>query len=265
MNLSNYCYENEKKWCDNEFINAQKLIKYLEQHIDVNLFKMANSKNELEVFKKLNGWLFNFYYEEFLNGLAYIEYDYQKYKKILIYSFILSVTRDSPNTSILYDVLISKKIIDQMLVYEYDAYEIITKDFGSIKFQKADKSNDNETKKYLKSLGNQVIDGCHEISFFLIRKDADLRAVTSICSKGLNCNCYHSFVLNSSNDVIDLTANLIMPKEQYYLLQDVKELNVVNYEEYLLEEKNSKEFDESKTLFGLLRNALYKQFLTEEK
>lgn len=265
MKLSSYLAENEKKWNNNEYINAQKLINYLKQYIKIDLFKMANSKNELEVFKKLNGWLFNFYHVEFLKGLDYLKYDYQKYKKSLIYSFILSITRGRPNSNILYDVLVSKKVIDKMIIYEDSTYEIITKDFGKIIFKKADNSNDDETKEYLNSLGEHIRDGCHEISFFLIKKDASLKAVTSVCTKGLNCKYYHSFVVDTRNNVIDLTANLLMPKEQYYLLQDVEELNAVNYEEYLSEERDSIEYDESRTLFNLLRNALYKQFIRKEK
>ena len=54
-----------------------------------------------------------------------------------------------------------------------------------------------------------------------------------------------------------------MPKEQYYFLQDVKEINCINYETYLKEKDDSIKLDESKTLYNLLRNAVYKQFLLE--
>ena len=54
-----------------------------------------------------------------------------------------------------------------------------------------------------------------------------------------------------------------MPKEQYYLLQDVKELNSVNYKEYLDEKDDIEKFDESGTLYELLRDGLYRQYLNE--
>jgi hypothetical protein len=88
------------------------------------------------------------------------------------------------------------------------------------------------------------------------------KAVTSICKKGIDNSYYHSFILDDENNVID-TANLIMPKEQYYLLQEVNKLNCINYKEYLEEKDNSIKFDESKTLYNLLRNAIYKQYLEE--
>jgi len=264
MKLSSYLAKNEKKWNDIENANIHRLMSYLEKHIDVNLCEMAKSDNEVKAFKSLEGWLFNFYPNEFQGGLAHIGYDYQNYQKKLIYSFILSVVRNRFNINMLYDMLISKEVITKMLTYEDDKYEIITENFGNIPFKKADNAIDHEVEQYLKSLGEQVIDGCHEISFFLIKKNPNLKAITSICTKGLGCNYYHSFIIDGIN-VMDLTANLIMPKEQYYLLNNVQELNVINYDEYLLEEKDCKEFGESKTLYELLRNALYKQFLAENK
>ena len=54
-----------------------------------------------------------------------------------------------------------------------------------------------------------------------------------------------------------------MPKDQYYLLQDVKELNDVNYKEYIDEKDDIEKFDESGTLYKLLRDGLYRQYLNE--
>ena len=54
-----------------------------------------------------------------------------------------------------------------------------------------------------------------------------------------------------------------MSKDQYYLLQDVKELNAVNYKEYIDEKDDIGKFDESGTLYELLRDGLYRQYLNE--
>ena len=123
--------------------------------------------------------------------------------------------------------------------------------------------NDKETMDFINKLGNNIQESCHEISFYLIEKYEIFTAVTSICKKGLDNSYYHSFVLDDLNNVIDFTANVIMPKEQYYLLQEVNELNCINYKEYIDEKDKSIEFDESKTLYNLLRNAVYKQYLEE--
>lgn len=260
IKLSGYLSANEKKWNDAEDAKVQKLMTYLEEHIDANLCEVAKTSDKVEAFRILEGWLFNFYPAQFLDGLANIGYDYLEYQKKMILSFILAITRDRPNVGILYNMLAAKRIITNVLTHEESEYKIATKEFGDIPFKKANEFIDEETVAYLKSLGEQrVVDGCHEISFFLIKKDPSLRAVTSTCVKGLGNNFYHSFVLDKNDEVIDLTANLIMPKKQYYFLHDVQELNIANYKEYLSEKDQSVEFDESKTLFGLLRNALYKQ------
>ena len=265
MKLSEYCDKNETLWYKIEQENVEKLIKYINNNIDDDLFKIANTNNSLEVFNKLKVWLFKFYNKQLLDGLIYIEADYERFKKGLIYSLILGVTRNKSNTDLLYDVLKSANIIEKMIAYEDDTYEIISKDFGNIQFMKAEDSfiNDKETLDFIRKLGDKIQDGCHEISFYLIEKYEMFKAVTSICKKGIDNSYYHSFILDDENNVIDFTANLIMPKEQYYLLQEVNELNCINYKEYLEEKDNSIKFDESKTLYNLLRNAIYKQYLEE--
>lgn len=266
MKLSEYCAQNEKKWNDLGAKNVQKFIEFINERINVDLYEMADSKDCEVIFRNLNVWLFNFYYDEFLEALNYINYDYLKYKRNLISSFILSVTRNRENIDVLYNVLVTKGVIDEIFVLEDGKYVIITKDFGEIQFYKANEKFkwDRKVKKYLKRLGDNIIDGCHEIAFFLIKTYPEFKAVTSICNKALDCKYYHSFVVDGSNSIIDLTANLIMRKEDYYLLYEVVELNMVDYSMYLEEESSSIEFDESKTLFSLLRCALYKQYLDDD-
>lgn len=258
MRLSEFLDENEARFRDVERAKASKIVEYLKNHIDVDLEKTAASFDGIEIFKKLNVWLLNFYNKEYIEALMYADYDILRYRKDLIFSFILAVTRNRPNVGVLYDVLTSKGIIEGMVAHEDGTFEIASCDFGKIVFRRADSFNDSEVEKYLESLGDKVADGCHEIAFFLIKRYRDLMAVTGICTKALGCKYYHSFVLEDE-DVIDLTANLVMPKEKYYLFQEVEELNVTDYEQYLKDEKKSKEYDESGTLFGLLRNALYNE------
>ena len=172
MKLSEYCNKKETLWYKIEQENVEKLIKYLNNNIDDDLFKIANTDNSLEVFNKLKVWLFKFYNKQLLNGLNYIEADYERFKKGLIYSLILGVTRNKSNTDLLYDILKSANIIEKMIVYDNGTYEIISKDFGKIQFMKAEDSfiNDKETLDFIRKLGDKIQDGCHEISFYLIEK-----------------------------------------------------------------------------------------------
>ena len=266
MKLSEYCDKKENLWNKKEDEKEEKLIEYINGNIDDDLYKVANTNDSREVFGKLKLWLFKFYREQLLNGLKYVGADYGRLKKDLIYSLILGVTRNRSNNRLLYDILKSANVIEEMVVYDDGTYEIITNDFGNIQFIKADENfaNDKETLDFINKLGNNVQNGCHEISFYLIQNYEIFKAVTSICKKDLDYSYYHSFVLDDIDNVIDFTANVIMPKEQYYLLQEVEELNCINYKEYMEEDK-SIEFDESRTLYGLLRNAVYKQYLSENK
>mgnify|MGYP004640468199 CR=1 FL=1 len=267
MKLSEYCNEKESLWNKIENENTEKLIKYINDNIDDDLSKIAKTNDSTEVFNKLKVWLFKFYNKQLLEGLKYINADYERFKKSLIYSLILGITRNKSNIELLYDVLKSAQIIEKIITYEDGTYEIITNDFGRIQFIKAEENfiNDKETLDFVNNLENDIQDGCHEISFYLIKKYEIFKAVTSICKKGIDHSYYHSFVLDDVNNVIDFTTNLIMPKEQYYILQEVHELNCINYKEYLDEKNNSIQFDESKTLYNLLRNAVYKQYLLENK
>ena len=208
MELSEYCDKKEKLWYEIEKSYVEKLIQYLSKNIDEDLFRIANTNDSMEVFDRLKLWIFNFYNKEFLDGLKFIDINYNDIKKRFIYSFILTFTRNNRNVELMYDVLKSFGIIEKLLVYD-DYYELITN------------------------------------------------------TKGLNEKYYHSFVIDDNDYVIDFTGNLIMPKEQYYLLQDVKELNSVNYKEYIKEKDDIEKFYESGTLYKLLRDGLYRQYLNE--
>lgn len=71
MKLSEYCDKNETLWYKIEQENVEKLIKYINNNIDDDLFKIANTNNSLEVFNKLKVWLFKFYNKQLLDGLNY--------------------------------------------------------------------------------------------------------------------------------------------------------------------------------------------------
>lgn len=263
IRLSEYCASNEENWDNMQKEKAKRLIQYLNKNIKEDLFKIAKSDDELEVYIKLKVWILKFYRKEFLEGLKYINYDYKEEEKSLIYSLILEVTRNSKNLDIIYETFKEANVIEKMLVYDNGIYEIITKDFGKIHFRKVEEyfAKDKDILKFMDNLGDRLKDGCHEVSAYLISKYKSFRAITAICKKGLEHNYYHSFVMDNMENVIDLTGRLIMPKDEFYMLSNVQELNNVNYEEFLLQNEQTKKYDESGTLFDLLRNALYKTII----
>lgn len=160
MKLSEYCDKKEKLWYETEESYVKKFIDYLSKNIDEDLFKIANTNDSMEVFDRLKLWIFNFYNKEFLDGLKFIDTNYNDIKKRFIYSFILTFTRNNRNAELMYDVLKSFGIIENLLVYD-DYYELITNDFGNIKFMKAEDSfaDDMDTIEYIHKMGDKIKDG----------------------------------------------------------------------------------------------------------
>lgn len=267
MNLSNYCDEKEQTWKKNEQEATEKLVNYLNQHIDEDLYQIANTYDSVELFQNLKVWLLKFYPEQLLEGIKTVGNLEQRFQRSLIYSLILGVTRDSSNVDVIYDVLKQAKVIEKMLVYDEGFYEIITENFGTIPFMKADVyfQKKKDLLQLIEKMDENIRDRCHEVTFEVIKNYEEFQAVTAICEKGLNENYYHSYLLDADGDVVDFTANLFMPREQYELLQGAEILNSISYQEYLKEKDQSVKYDESKTLYDLLRNAVYKQYQSEHK
>lgn len=266
MKLSEFCDKNESQWYEENKAKASELVEYLNSVIDKDLYEVAKTNNNIEVYSLLRIWLLDFYREELIAGLNKIGITYEEFQKESIYSLILSVTRNASNVGLLISVFKRSNIIKDLIEYEEGKYKLSTNSFGDIYFERANKyfEGDVETIEYVKNLGSKIIDGCHDVSLYLMKKYPSFEAITSICTKVLNSKFYHSFVVNG-DITIDLTSNLVMRKDDYYMLNSVIELSILNHQKYLEEKDESIDFDESKTLYELLRIALYKQFKKEEK
>ena len=66
MKLSEYCDKKETLWYKVEQENVENLIKYINNNIDDDLFKIANTNDSVDVFNKLKVWLFKLYNKELL-------------------------------------------------------------------------------------------------------------------------------------------------------------------------------------------------------
>lgn len=266
MRLSEYCDENENRWINVERKNADKLITYLNGKVDVNLYEVAKTDDNLEVYNKLKIWLLNYYKEDLAEGLKSIGIPYEDFQRRIIYSLALSVTRNSPNIDVLIHTFKKNNIIKDVVIDDEGNYKILTDNFGDISFSKADKyfEDDKETLDYINNYGANLKSGCHDISFYLMKKYKDYKAVTSICDTSLDKKYYHSFIVNG-DEVIDGTSNMVMKKDDYYRLNNVKELSVLDYSEYLNKKDESVVYDESKTLFELLRIGVYNHYNESHK
>ena len=172
-----------------------------------------------------------------------------------ILSFILSSSRKRENLNFLKELLIKEGIITSYT--EKNGNITIESKYGIIIFRRAlDEYKDEDLDIYLKNISTE--DGCHEIAEYLLSRYDNYKAVTAIAVKNICEEYFHSFILDEGT-VIDISNNIIMDKETYYELFMIEELNIVNYKEFIEESKESKKYDESKSLYGLLRNAIYKK------
>ena len=264
MKLSKYINNNEERWKKDNLSLMDSLIQLLESKIGINLYEKSKVRNSSSTYNLLKVWLLVFYKEELYLTLQELNINKKAFIKNLITSLILTLTREKSNINIILKALIDANII---ISYNYEAsgnFVIESNDFGTLFFKKASEFfNDSSILEYMKK--NNIESDCHESAMYLLKKYKHYTAVTAICVKSLNNNYYHSFCLDKENNVIDLTANLIMGKDLYYLLYEVKELSIVNWDEYRKIKNQSKEWDESGTLMPLLRIAAHKELLKNKK
>ena len=257
MKLSETVDINENNWNGLEYELSKKFIDLMSQKIGIDLYEKSPSKNPLDTYEYYKVWLLNYYEDELKDTLESIGVSFKHFKNQLIYSFILSVSRGAKNIEILTKVFIDKGIfksfkkIDNEYIIEYDE--------GEISFSIFYDNAEDDVRKYMDKLGNTIVDACHIVTLEMMRKYPTLKGVTSISNRGLNQKYYHSFNLDQDY-VIDLTGNIIMKKYDYYKLLEVEELNIIDYQEYLNTKDKSVDYDESGTLFPLLRCAVYEQY-----
>ena len=118
MDLSNYCDEKETEWNNIEENNANKIIEYINSKIDKNLYELAKTNNNIEVYKKLRIWLLDYYKKELYDGLSIINITKEDFYKSIIYSLILSITRKTSNLEFLINVYKKNNIIKDLREYE---------------------------------------------------------------------------------------------------------------------------------------------------
>lgn len=85
--------------------------------IDKDLYEVAKTNNDLEVYTLLCIWLLYFYKEELITVLNNIGITYKEFQKVNIYSLILSITWKASNVDLLIYVFKRNKIIIDLVEY----------------------------------------------------------------------------------------------------------------------------------------------------
>lgn len=89
---------------------------------------------------------------------------------------------------------------------------------------------------------------CHNVTLQYLKyfgKKNDNMYAATVLTRGLDSKSYfHSFILDSTTDMVyDFANNIIMPRNKYYQLIVMDELNVINYKDYVSRIKEYSDLD----------------------
>ena len=78
---------------------------------------------------------------------------------------------------------------------------------------------------------------CHSVTskFLELYHKSNIRAVTSLCASIKHMSYFHSYIWDVDSDmIIDFSKNIMMKKKEYDYLFVLKEINVFDYNDYIL-------------------------------
>ena len=237
--------------------NCNKIMTWLNKKIGKDLFELAKTQNPIEAYKRIIGWLFKFYPNELREAFESNGFSFKDCERLLLSSFVITFSRDEKRASALYDSLKENNLVNGFNLDD-EKFRLSTTDYGVITFYFI--QNYLDKNPYLKnkcmSMGNRIKDGCHEISEYMIEHDDSLVALSGISEKPLDEKFAHSLILDGDM-IVDIPNGIIMSQDDYFKINDFKIITKYNYNE--LKDKNAKckEYDESRSLFPLLRCMLY--------
>lgn len=247
-------------------LNCDKVIKYLNNIIKEDLYKVGKSNDSTKVYKNLIGWLFKFYPNELKKAFETNGFNYNDFIKYMIFCFIITFFRDDEKAHILYDSLRKNNIVYRFLSYDDEKYELYTNDYGTITFYNINSfvNNNSCLLDEFQKMKISIIDGCHEISELLIKNDDSLVALTGVLASPLDEKIFHSVVLDDKM-IIDIPNGIIMSYDDYFKLNDFQVISRYSYSELKLKDAKYKKYDESKSLYYLLRCTLYTLYTNSNK
>ena len=266
IKLSKYLDDLINDYNKTNLLNCDKVIKYLNGIIKDDLYIVGKSNDSHKVYNYLIGWLFKFYPNELEKAFKINGFNWDDFKKNMIFCFIITFFRDEKKAHLLYDSLRDNNVVYRFLSYDNDKFELYTNDYGNITFYNINKfvNNNQFLLDELNKMKNSIIDGCHEISEFLIKNDDSLIALTGILAKPLDEKIFHSVVLDDKM-IIDIPNGIIMSYDDYFKLNNFQIVSKNSYSDLKLNDDKYKTYDESKTLYPLLRCMLYDLYIDTNK
>ncbi len=259
MELSKYISDNSERFYYDYSMLCQKLVDFLKENSNLDLEHIAKSTDPVDIYERLKILLLKNNKKGIEQAFLKIGYSFQDFEKSIIMSFLITLYRDEKRAFAIYNVLKSADILDDISFSEEGKCELKTRNFGTIVSYSARDifASDTEVMAKVSSLKDNLKDACHELAEFLITLYPEFKAITGISEGDLHRKFYHSVVLDEYGFIIDFPNEIVMPKEQYFLLNSFVSMNEVTYSECKEQSIESKKSDESGTLYDLLRNAIY--------
>ena len=188
IDLSKYEESQTIKYYNEYKEKSRKIVSILQNSINQDLESLAKSTDATTVYQSLKGWLLKFYAKELKNAFTCVGYDYDDFEKNIIIGFIMTLLKDETRARNLFNPLLENNIVLEVKHYEDGRYEVITKNFGTIICYKARKlfNADKEVMKKIEELKDNLKDACHELSYFLIKRYSNLKAITGVMERDLN-------------------------------------------------------------------------------
>lgn len=259
IKLSKYTDDLIEKYNKKYQDNCNIVINNLNKLIKDDLYKIGKSNDPVILYNNLKGYLLRFYKQELINSFKLINYDYNHFKNFLITCFIITFFRDKSLAHILFDTLKQNNIITRFILVDDIKYELITPD-STLTLYRIEEYFKNNLDVLNKINNMNSYDNCHEICEYLLTTNENYYSLTGIITNDLEEKIFHSVILD--NDIIiDIPNGIIMNQNDYLKIHDFEIINKVNYQELINQDNICKQYDESKTLYPLLRCMIYKLYI----
>lgn len=256
--LSSYVDELEKEWHEEANQKLAPMMEALCRELERDLFSEMRVKTALELYGKVKFWLLATQTEMLYVNLERFGFDIARFEREMITSLILTITHERENLDLVLETMIRTGIVAE--IEERDAEYLLDTKVGKFSFLKA-----NEYFNYRNATVERLLKkedlkgGCHEVAEELMRDDEKSKALVMICRKNLVEKYWHSVVLANEEMVIDLTAKLVMQQAKFFELYDVREWLEIDKDKLKKEGAETMRYDESGTIWPLLRIASYER------
>lgn len=248
----------EESWQQEANEKLKPLMDFLSGKLGYDLYGKHGKRSSLELWQYTKFWLFATQKDLLYDALSECGFDIAKFEYEMLASLILSVTRERENASVVLKTMTVNGIVKELR--ESDGKFILDTRFGEMTFRKADAYFDYQNETVGRILQkDDLVGGCHEVTEMFWQSAPQTKVMTTVCCKNLLEKYWHSVNLLTDGKVMDLTANLVVDKDDFDILYNVRESLVMSMEVFQELKSEADELDENNILWPLLRVAAHER------